>query len=94
KATLVFPGGFGTLDEFFELMTLMQTEKLTKPIPIVLFGKEFWSEVLNLDAMIKFGTIGAEDLDLFFQVDSVDEAFDYITKELLEKSLGTPGGCL
>ena len=58
------------------------------------YGKEFWSDVLNLDAMVKHGTVGPEDLELFFQVDSVDEAFDYITKELLEKSLGTPGGSL
>ena len=94
KAVIIFPGGFGTMDEFFELMTLMQTKKLEKPIPIVLYGKEFWSDVLNLDAMVKFGTVGPEDLELFFQVDTVDEAFDYITKELLEKSLGTPGGCL
>ena len=94
KAIIIFPGGFGTMDEFFEVMTLMQTEKLTKPIPIVLYGKNFWNQVLDLAAMVKYGTIGPEDLKLFFQTDTVDEAFDFITKELLEKSLGTPGGCL
>ena len=94
KAIIIFPGGFGTMDEFFEVMTLMQTEKLTKPIPIVLYGKDFWDQVLDLAAMLKYGTIGPEDLKLFFQTDTVDEAFDFITKELLEKSLGTPGGCL
>ena len=94
KAIIIFPGGFGTMDEFFEVMTLMQTEKLTKPFPIVLYGKNFWDQVLDLAAMVKYGTIGPEDLKLFFQTDTVDEAFDFITKELLEKSLGTPGGCL
>jgi len=82
------------MDEFFEVMTLMQTGKLTKPIPIVLYGKDFWDQVLDLDAMVKYGTIGPEDLELFFEANTVDEAFDFITKELLEKSLGTPGGSL
>jgi hypothetical protein len=94
KAIIVFPGGFGTMDEFFEVLTLMQTGKLSKPIPIVLYGKEFWSDVLNLDALVKHGTINAEDIDLFFRTDTVDEAFDFLTRELLEKSLGTPGGVL
>ena len=94
KAIIIFPGGFGTMDEFFEVLTLMQTGKLTKPIPIVLYGGEFWSDVLNLDALIKHGTIGPEDKDLFFETDSVDDAFDFITKELLDKALGTPGGVL
>ncbi|NQU62344.1 MAG: LOG family protein [Rhodospirillales bacterium] len=94
KAIIVFPGGFGTMDEFFEVMTLIQTNKLNKPIPIVLFGGEFWSDVLNLEAMVKHGTIDAGDLNLFHKTSSVDEAFDFITKELVEKSLGTPGGSL
>ena len=94
KAIIIFPGGFGTMDEFFEVMTLMQTEKLTKPIPIVLYGRDFWDQVLDLDALVKYGTIDPGDVDLFFAADSVDQAFDYITKELLEKSLGTPGGSL
>ena len=94
KAIVIFPGGFGTMDELFEVLTLMQTEKLTKPIPIVLYGREFWSDVLDLDAMVKHGTVGPEDLELFFEADTVDDAFDYITKELMEKSLGTPGGSL
>ena len=94
KTIIVFPGGFGTMDEFFEVLTLMQTGKLSKPIPIVLYGKEFWSDVLNLDALVKHGTISAEDMDLFFKTDTVDEAFDFITRELVDKSLGTPGGVL
>jgi uncharacterized protein (TIGR00730 family) len=94
KTIIVFPGGFGTMDEFFEVLTLMQTGKLSKPIPVVLYGSEFWSDALNLDALVKHGTINAEDLDLFFKTDTVDEAFDFITRELLEKALGTPGGVL
>jgi len=94
KAIIIFPGGFGTMDEFFEVLTLMQTGKLEKPIPVVLYGTEFWSDVLNLEALIKHGTIGPRDLEIFFKVDSVDEAFDFITRELVEKSLGTPGGSL
>ncbi|NQV84525.1 MAG: LOG family protein [Rhodospirillales bacterium] len=94
KAIIVFPGGFGTMDEFFEVLTLMQTGKLSKPIPIVLFGMEFWSDVLNLDALVKYGTINAEDLGLFFKTDSVDAAFDFLTRELVENALNTPGGVL
>jgi len=94
KAIVIFPGGFGTMDEFFEVMTLMQTKKLTKPIPIVLYGKEFWDDVLDIEALVRYGTIDAADLELFFETDSVDEAFNFITTELIEKSLGTPGGVL
>ncbi|PPR66541.1 MAG: hypothetical protein CFH02_01718 [Alphaproteobacteria bacterium MarineAlpha3_Bin1] len=94
KAIIVFPGGFGTMDEFFEVLTLLQTGKLKKPIPIVLYGKEFWSAALNLEALVKHGTIDAKDLDLFYQTDSEDDAFDFITRELVEKSLSTPGGVL
>jgi predicted Rossmann-fold nucleotide-binding protein len=67
---------------------------LKKPIPIVLYGKEFWSDALNLEALVKHGTIDAKDLDLFYQTDSEDDAFDFITRELVEKSLSTPGGVL
>ncbi len=92
KAIVIFPGGFGTMDEFFEVMTLIQTRKLEKPLPIVLYGKAFWDDVLNLDALVEHGTIDAKDLDLFFATDSVDEAFEFIVKELSEKALGKPGG--
>lgn len=84
KALVAFPGGFGTFDEVFELLTLIQTEKLQKKVPIVLFGKAFWNEVLNFDALVKYGVIGREDLKLFRILDDVDEAFRYITKELKE----------
>ena len=91
KAVVVMPGGFGTLDEFFELMTLIQTLKMKKRPPIVLFGSEFWDEVLDLDALVRFGTIDEKDLDLFLRTNSVDEAFDFITAELTATAMNTTG---
>ncbi|MDA0996657.1 MAG: LOG family protein [Proteobacteria bacterium] len=91
KALIAFPGGFGTLDEFFETLTLIQTRKLRKRMPVVLFGGEFWSEVINFPALVQHGTIAAEDLGLFKTIDSVDEAFDYLTCELTEHALCYPG---
>lgn len=84
KALVVFPGGFGTLDELMELLTLVQTKKISKPLPIVLFGKEYWNSVINFKAMVEWGTISAKDLDLFLFTDDVDEAVDYMTKKLVE----------
>lgn len=77
-----FPGGFGTMDEFFELVTLIQTKKI-EPVPIVLYGKDFWEPLLEYfkkDLLKKYKTISPEDLELFHLVDSVDEAVKYITK--------------
>ncbi|HEX4780863.1 MAG TPA: TIGR00730 family Rossman fold protein [Usitatibacter sp.] len=65
RALVVFPGGFGTLDEMFEVLTLMQTQKVDRRIPVVLFGSEYWKEVVNFEALAKHGTIDREDLDLF-----------------------------
>ena len=87
KAVVVMPGGFGTLDELFELLTLVQTFKIKKKVAVVLFGKEFWEKVFDLQPMIDFGTISAADLDLFHRTDSVDDAYDYITKWLVEHEL-------
>ena len=87
KAIVAMPGGFGTLDEFMEVVTLVQTLKIKKPMPIVLFGSKFWNDVLNLDALVRYGTIGREDLDLFLRTDSVDEAFEFITGELTRRVL-------
>ncbi len=92
KALVVFPGGFGTMDELFEAMTLMQTGKSKKRMPIVLFGKEFWKDVLNLDALVKYGTISEKDLKLFYTTDSVDDAYAYIVERLNENALNQPGG--
>jgi uncharacterized protein (TIGR00730 family) len=84
KALVVFPGGFGTMDELFEVLTLIQTKKPRKTMPVVLFGAEFWNEIINFPALVKWGMISAEDLDLFLMTDSVDEAFQYLTRRLGE----------
>src|SRR5262245_14427549 len=84
KALVVFPGGFGTMDELFEVLTLIQTKKPRKIMPVVLFGAEFWNEIVNFPALVKWGMISAEDLDLFLMTDSVDEAFQYLTRRLGE----------
>lgn len=77
KAVAVFPGGFGTFDEFFELLTLIQTGKM-KPIPILLFGKDFWTRVVNFEAIAEEGTISRKDLDLFRWCETAEEAWDHI----------------
>jgi len=92
KALVVFPGGFGTLDELFELLTLIQTGKLGKAVPVVLYGKEFWDELLNLDALVRWGTISREDLDLFHISSSPEEAFEYLKSELDRLYLTTDNG--
>ena len=74
KAVAVFPGGFGTLDEFMELLTLIQTGKM-RPIPILLFGAEFWNRVINFDALAEEGVINREDLELFHWVETAEEAW-------------------
>ena len=94
KAVVVFPGGFGTLDELFELLTLLQTHKIRKRLPIVLFGAKYWDEVINFDALIRHGTIDAVDIKLMHRTDSVDDAYDFITRELTEYALGAPGAVL
>ncbi len=75
KALVVFPGGFGTMDELFELLTLVQTEKIHKTLCVVMYGSEYWNEVLNFDKMVDWGVISAEDLQLFHKVDDVESAF-------------------
>jgi uncharacterized protein (TIGR00730 family) len=94
KAMIVFPGGFGTMDEFFENLTLVQTQKLRKPVPMVLFGSSFWDKTFNLDAMVDAGTISPGDRSLFLKTDCIDEAFDYTTSELLRNAIDAPGGML
>jgi uncharacterized protein (TIGR00730 family) len=74
RAVAVFPGGFGTFDEFFELLTLIQTGKM-KPIPILLFGADYWNRVINFRAIAEEGVIGFEDLDLFHMVEDAEEAW-------------------
>jgi hypothetical protein len=94
KAIIVFPGGFGTLDELFEVVTLMQTGKLTRPIKIVLYGADYWQKVVNFEALAEFGTINKADIELMTVTDSVDEAFENITNYLAGGALHEPGGAL
>lgn len=94
KAMIFFPGGFGTLDELFETLTLVQTHKMRKKMPMVLFGAAFWDKVVDLDALVEFGTISPDDLGLLFHTDSVDAAFDFVTKGLMEDAIDKPGPTL
>lgn len=86
KAVVVFPGGFGTMDELFETLTLAQTNKLDKKMPVFLYGSEFWEGLINFEHFIKWGVISPEDLSLFQIVDDVDDAFTKITNSLKSKS--------
>ncbi len=94
KAVVLMPGGFGTMDELFESLTLVQTGKVKKPLPIVLYGNDFWDRVIDFDALIDYGTISPEDVKLFHRADTVEDAFEYITCRLLTEALGQPGICL
>jgi hypothetical protein len=94
KAVIVFPGGFGTLDELFEVLTLVQTGKMTKKMPVILFGKDYWANVIHFDTLVKHGTINAGDVDLFHATDSVDDAYDWVVRQLTEHALGKPGAVL
>jgi uncharacterized protein (TIGR00730 family) len=82
KALIVFPGGFGTLDELFELLTLVQTQKISKELPILLYGREFWRSLINFDYLAETGMISQEDLMLFHFADDPEEAFEYIRHSL------------
>jgi uncharacterized protein (TIGR00730 family) len=87
KALVAFPGGFGTLDELFETLTLVQTQKIDIVPPIVLFGSEFWNEVVNFQALVDWGTISPEDVKLFKIVDTPEEAHEHIVRCLTERFL-------
>ena len=95
KALVVFPGGFGTMDELFELLTLVQTQKLAKKIVIVLYGEKFWNEVISFDAFVRHGAISPEDVGLFQRADNPETAFEILkqglTKYYLEPAVA-PGG--
>jgi hypothetical protein len=84
KALVVFPGGFGTMDEMMEVLTLLQTEKITKKLAVILYGREFWNSVLNFDQLVLRGMIKQEDLNLVHFMDTPEEAFRYL-KSFLSK---------
>jgi len=87
KALVVFPGGFGTLDELFEILTLAQTEKLSKKIGVLLYGREYWDRVLRFEPMIEAGAISPKDMELFTFVDSPEEAFARLQTHLVDNDL-------
>jgi len=87
KAMVVFPGGYGSLDELMEILTLVQTKKLNKKIIIVLYGSQFWKEVINFDALVRHGTISPDDLNLFEFADDVDTAQRILQEGLMKHHL-------
>jgi hypothetical protein len=88
KALVIFPGGFGTLDELFEILTLAQTQKLAKKILVVIYGREYWDRLINLRTMVDAGAISAPDLELFKMVDTPEEGFEYLKEGLTRYHLG------
>ena len=88
KALVIFPGGFGTMDELFEILTLAQTEKLAKKILVVIYGSEYWNKVINFQAMVDAGVISAPDLDLVKIADTPEEGFEYLRDGLTKHHLG------
>ncbi len=88
KALVIFPGGFGTMDELFEILTLAQTDKLAKKILVVIYGSEYWNRILNFQAFADAGTISPQDLDQFKVVDNPEEAFEFLRDGLTTHHLG------
>ena len=90
RAIVVFPGGFGTLDEFFEIITLSQTRKLARPILILLYGPSYWNEIVNFHALVRHGVISKDDLSLFHFVDSPNEALEALKRLTVESEKKCP----
>jgi len=88
KGLVIFPGGFGTLDELFEILTLAQTEKLAKKIVVVIYGSEYWKKIINFEAMVDAGVIAPQDLELFKISDSPEESFEFLKNGLTKYHLG------
>ena len=87
KALVVFPGGFGTCDELFEILTLSQTDKLSKKIEVILYGGEYWDQVLELKPMVEWGAIAEDDLDLLHRADTPSDAFERLRAHLIANHL-------
>jgi uncharacterized protein (TIGR00730 family) len=90
KALVIFPGGFGTLDEMFEILTLMQTEKLAKQIQILLYGSEYWDPILHMKPLVEWGAIADADLDLLTRADTPESAFELLQAHLTKYHLRPP----
>jgi uncharacterized protein (TIGR00730 family) len=88
KGLVIFPGGFGTMDELFEILTLAQTDKLAKKILVVIYGSEYWKQIINFQAFVDAGTVSPQDLDQFKIIDSPDEAFEFLRDGLTKYHLG------
>src|SRR5262252_8809389 len=83
KALVIFPGGFGTCDELFEILTLVQTDKLSKKIEVILYGSDYWSQILNFKPMAEWGAVAEDDLDLLSYCDTPADAFDRLRTHLI-----------
>jgi uncharacterized protein (TIGR00730 family) len=94
RALVAFPGGFGTFDELFEILTLAQTRKLDRSIPVLLYGSAYWKEVVNFEALVRHGTIAAEDLQLFEFVDEPRAALEVLKRRIERSSEKPPAPCL
>ncbi len=90
KALVIFPGGFGTLDEMFEILTLMQTEKLAKQIQILLYGSEYWDPILSMKPLVEWGAIAEKDVDLLTRADTPETAFELLKVHLTKHHLSPP----
>jgi uncharacterized protein (TIGR00730 family) len=90
KALVIFPGGFGTLDEMFEILTLMQTEKLAKQIQIILYGSEYWDPILSMKPLVEWGAIDERDIDLLTRADTPESAFELLKEHLTRYHLHPP----
>ncbi len=88
KGLVIFPGGFGTMDELFEILTLAQTDKLAKKILVIIYGTEYWNKIINFQAFVDAGAVSPQDLDLFKIVDNPHEAFEYLREGLTKYHLG------
>ena len=82
RALVAFPGGYGTMDELFEVLTLLQTRKVQRPVQVIVYGREYWDDVVDFDKLVEWGAISAADLELVHKVDDVEEAFALLTRTI------------
>jgi uncharacterized protein (TIGR00730 family) len=87
KALIIFPGGFGTMDELFEILTLIQTDKIRKKLAVIIYDSKYWRSVINFEKLVEYGVISKEDLNLFTMCDSIDQAYDIIIKHMKKNYL-------